>query len=144
MSKTWFITGATRGLGADIAAAALQAGDRVVATGRQRAAVSDRLGPDSDRLLSLSLDVADAAQAQAAVAAAIARFGAIDVLVNNAGFAQLGTLEEVDLDGLRAQYETNVFGLVSVTQAVLPSMRERGRGTSSSPPPWAATSACPP
>ena len=63
MSKTWFITGASRGLGADIATAALKAGDNVVATGRQRAAVSDKLGPDNDRLLSLALDVGDAAQA---------------------------------------------------------------------------------
>ena len=74
------------------------------------------------------LDVTDPAQTREVVADALGRFGAIDVLVNNAGFAQLGTLEKVDLDGLRAQYETNVFGLVSVTQAVLPSMRERRTG----------------
>src|SRR5437870_2654986 len=77
-----------------IAAAALEAGDRVVATGRQRAAVADRLGPDSDRLLSLSLDVNDPAQAQAAVAAAVERFGGVDVLVNNAGYGHIGFFEE--------------------------------------------------
>jgi len=128
MSKTWFITGATRGLGADIAAAALQAGDRVVATGRQRAAVSDKLGPDSDRLLSLSLDVNDAAQAQAAVAAAVERFGGIDVLVNNAGYGYIGFFEESSPADIEAQFATNVFGLFNVTRAALPAMRAARRG----------------
>ena len=128
MSKTWFITGATRGLGADIAAAALKAGDRVVATGRQRAAVSDRLGPDTDRLLSLALDVADAAQARAAVAAAIERFGAIDVLVNNAGYGHIGYFEESSPADIEAQFATNVFGLFNVTRAALPAMRAARRG----------------
>jgi len=128
MSKTWFITGATRGLGADIAAAALKAGDRVVATGRQRAAVSDRLGPDSDRLLSLSLEVGDAAQAQAAVAAAVERFGAIDVLVNNAGYGHIGFFEESSPADIEAQFATNVFGLFKVTRAALPAMRAARRG----------------
>ena len=128
MNKTWFITGASRGLGADIAAAALKAGDRVVATGRQRAAVADALGPDNDRLLTLSLDVADAAQAQAAVAAALARFGGIDVLVNNAGYGHLGYFEESSDEDIRAQYATNVFGLFNVTRAVLPAMRAARRG----------------
>ena len=128
MSKTWFITGASRGLGAEIATAALKAGDRVVATGRQRAAVSDALGPDSDRLLSLSLDVADAAQAQAAVKAALARFGGIDVLVNNAGYGHLGYFEEATAADIQAQYATNVFGLFNVTRAALPAMRAARRG----------------
>ena len=128
MSKTWFITGANRGLGADIAAAALKAGDRVVATGRQRAAVSDALGPDSDQLLSLPLDVTDAAQAQAAAAAALARFGAIDVLVNNAGYGHLAYFEEATDADIQAQYATNVFGLFNVTRAVLPAMRAARRG----------------
>jgi NAD(P)-dependent dehydrogenase (short-subunit alcohol dehydrogenase family) len=128
MSKTWFITGATRGLGADIAAAALKAGDRVVATGRQRAAVSDRLGPDSDRLLSLPLDVNDPAQAQAAAAAAVERFGAIDVLVNNAGYGHIGFFEESSPADIEAQFATNVFGLLNVTRAVLPAMRAARRG----------------
>ena len=94
MSKTWFITGASRGLGVDIAKAALAAGDRVVATGRHRSLVADSLGPDNDRLLSLALDVTDAGQAQTAVAEAVARFGGIDVLVNNAGYGHLGYFEE--------------------------------------------------
>jgi len=128
MSKTWFITGATRGLGADIAAAALKAGDRVVATGRQRAAVSDRLGPDGDRLLSLALDVNDAAQAQAAVAAAVQRFGAIDVLVNNAGYGHIGYFEESSAADVEAQFATNVFGLLNVTRSALPAMRAARSG----------------
>ena len=128
MSKTWFITGASRGLGADIAAAALKAGDRVVATGRQRAAVSDKLGPDNDRLLALALDVGDAGQARAAVAAALERFGAIDVLVNNAGYGHLGYFEETTAADIEAQYATNVFGLFNVTRAVLPAMRAARKG----------------
>ncbi|MCK9685524.1 oxidoreductase [Scleromatobacter humisilvae] len=128
MSKTWFITGASRGLGADIATAALKAGDNVVATGRQRSGVSDRLGPDNARLLSLSLDVSDAAHARAAVAAALERFGAIDVLVNNAGYGHLGYFEETTDADIQAQYATNVFGLFNVTRAALPAMRAARKG----------------
>ena len=128
MSKTWFITGASRGLGADIAAAALKAGDNVVATGRQRSAVSDKLGPDNDRLLSLALDVSDAAQAREAVAKALERFGAIDVLVNNAGYGHLGYFEETTDADIQAQYATNVFGLFNVTRAALPAMRAARKG----------------
>ena len=128
MSKTWFITGASRGLGADIATAALKAGDNVVATGRQRSAVSDKLGPDNARLLSLALDVSDAAQARVAVAAALERFGAIDVLVNNAGYGHLGYFEETNDADIQAQYATNVFGLFNVTRAALPAMRAARKG----------------
>jgi NAD(P)-dependent dehydrogenase (short-subunit alcohol dehydrogenase family) len=128
MSKTWFITGASRGLGVDIAKAALAAGDRVVATGRQRSQVADSLGPDNDRLLSLALDVTDAGQAQTAVAEAVARFGGIDVLVNNAGYGHLGYFEETTPDDVEAQFATNVFGLLSVTRAALPVMRTARRG----------------
>ena len=128
MSKTWFITGASRGLGADLAAVALKAGDRVVATSRQRAAVSDRLGPDSDQLLSLSLDVGDAGQAHSAVAEAMARFGSIDVLVNNAGYGHLGFFEETTPEDVEAQFATNVFGLLNVTRAALPAMRAARAG----------------
>ena len=123
MSKTWFITGASRGLGVDIAKAALAAGDRVVATGPQRPQVADSLGPDNDRLLSLALDVTDAGQAQTAVAEAVARFGGIDVLVNNAGYGHLGYFEETTPDDVEAQFATNVFGLLNVTRAALPVMR---------------------
>jgi NAD(P)-dependent dehydrogenase (short-subunit alcohol dehydrogenase family) len=82
MAKTWFITGAGRGLGAEIAKAVIKAGDRAVATGRSRKAIASVLGPDDEQLLSVKLDVADEFQARRAVDAAVARFGAIDVLVN--------------------------------------------------------------
>ena len=128
MQKTWFITGASRGLGAEIAGAALRAGDRVVATGRHRAAVSDALGPDSSRLLSLELDVNNEAQAQAAVDAAVSRFGTIDVLVNNAGYGHLGLFEETTVQDAHGQFGTNLFGVFSVTRAALPVMRAARKG----------------
>jgi len=128
MQKTWFITGAGRGLGADIAKAALRAGDRVVAAGRSRAALSDRLGPNGERLLAVELDVNNEAQAQAAVDAAVARFGTIDVLVNNAGYGHLGLFEETTVQDVHAQFGTNLFGVFSVTRAVLPVMRAARKG----------------
>jgi len=128
MQKTWFITGAGRGLGAEIAKAALRAGDLVVAAGRNRAAVSDSLGPDGDRLLSVELDVNNEAQAQVAVDAAVASFGTIDVLVNNAGYGQLGLFEESTVQDVQAQFGTNLFGVFSVTRAVLPVMRAARKG----------------
>jgi len=128
MQKTWFITGAGRGLGADIAKAALRAGDRVVAAGRSRAALSDRLGPNGARLLAVELDVNNEAQAQAAVDAAVARFGTIDVLVNNAGYGHLGLFEETTVQDVHAQFGTNLFGVFSVTRAVLPVMRAARKG----------------
>ena len=127
-TRTWFITGAGRGLGADIAQAALQAGDRVVAAGRDKAAVSDRLGADSAQLLSVALDVNNEAQAQAAVDAAVTRFGTIDVLVNNAGYGQLGLFEENTAQDVQAQFGTNLFGVFSVTRVVLPVMRKARSG----------------
>jgi len=128
MQTTWFITGASRGLGANIAEAALRAGDRVVATGRKRDDVSARLGPDSEQLLNLTLDVADATQAQAAVDAAIKKFGTIDVLVNNAGYGHLGFFEETTMQDVQAQLSTNLFGTFNVTWAALPVMRAARRG----------------
>ena len=128
MQKTWFITGAGRGLGAEIAKAAMRAGDLVVAAGRNRAAVSDRLGPNSSSLLSVELDVNNEAQAQAAVATAVDRFGTIDVLVNNAGYGHLGLFEEATVQDVQAQFGTNLFGVFSVTRAVLPVMRAARKG----------------
>src|ERR1700712_2877569 len=128
MQTTWFITGASRGLGANIAEAVLRAGDRVVATGRKREDVTARLGPDSDQLLNLALDVADATQAQAAVDAAVKTFGTIDVLVNNAGYGHLGFFEEVTMQDVQAQFSTNLFGIFNVTWAALPLMRSARRG----------------
>ena len=128
MEKTWFSTGATRGLGLEIAKAALRAGDRVVATGRKREAVGERLGPDGERLLSAALDVTDASQVQAAVQAAVARFGGIDVLVNNAGYGLLGFFEETTVNDAQAQFATNLFGVLNVTRAALPVMRSARKG----------------
>ena len=128
MSKTWFITGASRGLGAAIARAALDAGDRVVVTARRRESVGETFGADSDTVLSLPLDVTDPAQITAAVEAAVGRFGRIDVLVNNAGYGHLGLFEETRPEDARVQFDTNVFGLFDMTRAVLPVMRRQRSG----------------
>ena len=125
--KTWFITGASRGFGALIAERALANGDNVVATARNPAAVTQRLG-NHPNLLAVALDVTDEEQAKAAAARAIDRFGQIDVLLNNAGFGLLGAVEEATSAEIEALYRTNVFGLLAVTRAVLPYMRARRSG----------------
>lgn len=125
--KTWFITGASRGFGLRIARLALEQGDNVVATARRAEAVTEALG-ERERLLALPLDVTDEAQAQTAAAAAVARFGAIDVLLNNAGFGLLGAVEEASAQDVERIYRTNVFGLLNVTRAVLPHMRAQRSG----------------
>lgn len=128
MSKIWLITGASRGLGVELVKAALAAGDKVVATGRQKTTLQQAFGADHERLLSVELDVTNAAQAAEAVACANARFGSIDVLVNNAGYGQMGFFEETTVTEQRAQFDTNLFGMFNVTQAVLPGMRAARRG----------------
>jgi len=125
--KTWFITGASRGFGGRIAALALQRGDHVVATARSAASVTERLG-EHPNLLAVTLDVTNETQAREAAAAAVQRFGGIDVLVNNAGFGLLGAVEEATAEEVEALYRTNVFGLLAVTRAVLPYMRARRLG----------------
>ena len=125
--KVWFITGAGRGMGVDIARAALAAGYGVVATGRDPERVSAAIG-DSDDLLTVKLDVTDTADAQAAVEAAVDRFGRIDVLVNNAGNFNAGFFEEIAPEDFRAQIETTLFGPVHVTRAALPFMRTQRSG----------------
>lgn len=125
--KTWFITGASRGFGLRIARLALDRGDNVVATARHAEAVVEALG-ERLNLLALPLDVTDEAQAVQAAAAAVERFGAIDVLLNNAGFGLLGAVEEATAEEVERVYRTNVFGLLNVTRAVLPYMRERRSG----------------
>ncbi|CAE6765951.1 MULTISPECIES: oxidoreductase [Paraburkholderia] len=125
--RVWFITGATRGLGALIAEAALADGNAVVATGRNIAAITERFG-HSAALLPVALDVTDEAQAKAAAQAAVERFGRIDVLVNNAGFGLLGAIEESSDADVRRMYDTNVFGLLNITRAVLPVMRAQRAG----------------
>jgi len=123
----WFITGASRGFGALIAKEALAAGDAVVATARNPQSVEESLGTHP-RLMPVALDVTQEAQAQAAAAAAIERFGRIDVLLNNAGFGLLGAVEEATQEEISRLYATNVFGLLAVTRAVLPYMRRQRSG----------------
>ena len=125
--KIWFITGAGRGLGLDIAKAALGAGHAVVATGRDPERVSDVLG-DHDDLLVVRLDVTDMAGAAAAVQAAIDRFGRVDVVVNNAANFYAGFFEEITPEDFRAQVETSLFGPINITRAVLPVMRSQRSG----------------
>ncbi|XXS84391.1 oxidoreductase [Sorangium sp. So ce176] len=125
--RVWFITGASRGIGAEIASAALAAGDRVVATARDPRSITDRFGRP-EALLPLALDVTDEGSVAAAVEAAVARFGRIDVLVNNAGYGVIGAIEEIQGDEVRRVFETNVFGLLAVTRAALPQLRKQRAG----------------
>jgi len=128
MSKVFFITGAGRGLGADIARQALAAGHQVVATGRRPERVIGALGGRQDNLLAVALDITDLAAAKRAVQAAIDRFGLIDVLINNAANFYAGYFEEISDAQMRQQVETNLFGPMNVTRAVLPFMRKQRSG----------------
>ncbi|MEG8036969.1 SDR family NAD(P)-dependent oxidoreductase [Sphingomonas sp. LR61] len=125
--QTFFITGTSRGMGTEFARAALDAGHHVVATGRDPERVVASVG-QHDELLAVALDVTDERTVRSAVDAAIERFGRIDVLVNNAGSFQGGFFEEVSPEQFRAQMETNFFGAMNVTRAVLPVMRAQGSG----------------
>jgi NAD(P)-dependent dehydrogenase (short-subunit alcohol dehydrogenase family) len=128
MTHTWLITGSSRGLGRDLAEAALDAGDDVVATARrpaQLAGLAERYG---DRVLPLALDVTDPAAAAAAVSAAVERFGRLDVVANNAGYANSGSIEDTPADDFREQIETDFFGVVNVTRAALPVLRRQRSG----------------
>jgi NAD(P)-dependent dehydrogenase (short-subunit alcohol dehydrogenase family) len=125
--KIWFITGAGRGLGVDIAKAALAAGNTVVATGRNPDAVAEAVG-EADDLLVVKLDVTSTADAEAAVQAAVDRFGGIDVLVNNAGNFEAGYFEELTQEQIDRQLATTLVGPMNVTRAVLPVMRKQRSG----------------
>jgi NAD(P)-dependent dehydrogenase (short-subunit alcohol dehydrogenase family) len=127
MSNVWFITGAGRGLGIDIARKALAAGHSVVATGRNADRVLQAVGAH-DNLLTLALDITDPEAAIASAKVAVDRFGRIDVLVNNAGNFYAGYFEEISARQFRAQMETNFFGPLNVTRAILPVMRKQRRG----------------
>jgi NAD(P)-dependent dehydrogenase (short-subunit alcohol dehydrogenase family) len=126
--KVWIVTGAGRGMGVDIAKAALAAGNAVVATGRRPEAVEQALGGAQDDLLVVKLDVTSPADAEAAARAAVERFGRIDVLANNAGNFYAGFFEEISPEDFRAQIETTLFGPMNVTRAVLPVMRAQRSG----------------
>lgn len=128
MTRTWLITGASRGLGLEIVRAALDAGDSVVATARNADDISSALGQASDRLMALPLDITDAEAAAGTVTRAVERFGAIDILVNNAGQAQLGWFETISDAYVRRQFDINLFGTMNVTRAVAPHMRARRSG----------------
>jgi NAD(P)-dependent dehydrogenase (short-subunit alcohol dehydrogenase family) len=125
--KVWLVTGAGRGMGVDIAQAALAAGHAVVATGRNPERVVEAIGQSAD-LLAVKLDITDPRDALAAVQATLDRFGRIDVLVNNAGNFYAGYFEEITPEDFRAQVETNLFGPLNITRAVLPIMRAQRSG----------------
>jgi NAD(P)-dependent dehydrogenase (short-subunit alcohol dehydrogenase family) len=126
--SVWFITGASRGFGIEITRQAVARGDQVAATARHPEAITEAVPDAGDALLALPLDVTSAGEAAAAVSATLARFGRIDLLVNDAGRGLLGAVEEVSDAEARAVFEVNVFGLLTVTRAVLPVMREQGAG----------------
>jgi NADP-dependent 3-hydroxy acid dehydrogenase YdfG len=126
--KIWFITGASRGFGRIWAEAALQRGDKVVATARQLASLADLTATYGANVLTLALDVTNPEQVKLAVEQAHAHFGRLDIVFNNAGYSLVGTIEEASLDEIRAMYETNVYGAVSVIQAALPLLRAQGSG----------------
>jgi NAD(P)-dependent dehydrogenase (short-subunit alcohol dehydrogenase family) len=126
-APVWFITGCSTGFGRDLARLVLDRGWRAVVTARERARVDDLVG-NNENALALDLDVNDQAQIDAGIAAAQARFGRIDVLVNNAGYGYQSTVEEGEEAEIRAQFDTNVFGLFALTRAVLPIMRSQRSG----------------
>lgn len=126
--KTWFITGTSRGFGREWASAALERGDRVVATARDLTSLDPLVAEHGDAVLPLSLDVTDRGAVFAAVARGHEHFGRLDVVVNNAGYGQFGMVEELSEQEARAQMETNFFGALWVTQAALPFLRAQGSG----------------
>ncbi|GAA2890085.1 short-chain dehydrogenase/reductase [Actinoplanes cyaneus] len=128
MARTWFITGTSRGFGREWAEAALDRGDRVAATARDVSSLDDLAAKYGDRVLPLALDVTDRAAGLAALERAYEHFGRLDVVVNNAGYGQFGMIEEISEQEARAQFETNVFGALWITQGALPYLRDSGGG----------------
>src|ERR1700760_3684942 len=129
MNRTWLITGSSRGFGLELTQAVLASGDRVLATARRPEQLTDVLAGFGGRGRAAVLDVTDPAAARAAVQAALDAFGALDVVVNNAGYANSAAIEEMDEDDFRAQFEANFFGVVNVTRAALPVLRGQRSGT---------------
>lgn len=128
MSKVWLVTGSARGLGREIVEAALRAGERVVATARDPHQLAELLTRYGEQVRAVALDVTDPAAARHAVQAAVDAFGRLDVVVNNAGFGHLSPFEQTTEDDFRAQIDTNFYGVVNVTRAALPVMREQRAG----------------
>ncbi|WP_441127725.1 SDR family NAD(P)-dependent oxidoreductase [Nonomuraea sp. H19] len=128
MSKVWFVTGSSRGLGRNFVEAALARGDKVAATARNTGSLDELVAAYSDAVLPLEMDVTDKAAVLESVKRAKEHFGRLDVIVNNAGYAQFGAIEELTEEQLRDQLETNVFGAMRVIQAALPYLREQGSG----------------
>jgi NAD(P)-dependent dehydrogenase (short-subunit alcohol dehydrogenase family) len=128
MSKVWFVTGSSRGLGRSIVVAALEAGDQVAASARDPRTLDDLVAHYGDRIQPIALDVADQAAASHAIATAVERFGRLDVVVNNAGYADIASIEDVELDAFRRQLDTNFYGTVYVTKAAVPVLRAQGNG----------------
>lgn len=128
MSKVFFLTGSSRGLGRAVAEATLAAGHNLIATARNPASLDDLQTRYPEQLLALALDITDPQAAQAAINAGAERFGRIDVVINNAGYANVAAVEDITLADFQAQIETNLFGVVNVTKAALPLLREQGGG----------------
>jgi NAD(P)-dependent dehydrogenase (short-subunit alcohol dehydrogenase family) len=128
MTKTWLITGSSRGLGRELAQAAAGDGDNVVATARRPRSLDDLVARYGGRIRPIALDVTDPAAAREAVQAAVAEFGSLDVLVNNAGYATSASIEDLPEEEFRAQLDTNLFGVVNVTRAALPVLRAQRSG----------------
>ena len=128
MTRTWLITGCSRGLGRALAEAVLQSGDQLVATARDPEALADLVAAGGDRVIAVALDVTDEAAAERAVSAAVRRFGRLDIVVNNAGYGNVAPIEDTSIGAFRAQIETNLFGTIIVTKAAIPLFREQGAG----------------
>jgi NAD(P)-dependent dehydrogenase (short-subunit alcohol dehydrogenase family) len=128
VARVWLITGSSRGFGRELTRAVLESGDRVLATARRPEQVADLLDEFGDRGRTTALDVTDGGAARAAVQMAIEAFGGLDVVVNNAGYANSAAIEEVDEEDFLAQVETNFFGVVNVTRAALPVFRRQRSG----------------
>jgi NADP-dependent 3-hydroxy acid dehydrogenase YdfG len=128
VSKVWFITGASRGFGRVWADAALKRGDKVAATARRLESIADLKEKYGENVLTLALDVTNPDEVKTAVTQAHAHFGRLDIVLNNAGYSLVGTIEEASADDVRALYETNIFGTLAVIQAALPLLRQQGGG----------------
>ncbi len=128
MSKVFLVTGSSRGLGRSISEAVLEAGHRLIATARRPEQLDDLVTKYGDRVRAVRLDVTDYAAAQSAVQVAVDAFGRLDVVVNNAGYANFASVEDISIDDYREQIDTNLMGVVNVTKAALPVLREQGEG----------------